>query len=348
MQSRNSYAYPPMSGTMGEDDSEEPARNDLSSNGPRKLVIATLTFRRPQGIGQLLPALVQQIEAISGQTLTGEILVVDNDDVPSARDQVSQLSLASVSAGGPEIRYEHEPQPGISAARNRVLDSTKHADLLAFIDDDGIPSDNWLYLLLDTFDRYHPAGVVGRMVPTYESEPMEWVREGGFFVRDERSTGSIVPGGATNNLLLDRRIIESTGVRFDNDLGLIGGEDSLFTNQIRATGGKFVWCNEATVIDMVPSSRLNRKWVLRRRFRFGASQVLVNTKLAKTPSGRLGVRLKAIGTSVVEAVLGLFGVMAGLVTRSIGRRARGEARVAKACGRFLGALGFQYEEYARG
>lgn len=319
----------------------------MSDTDYRTVVVATLTFRRPEGIARLLPALVEQVRPLATRGLRGEILVVDNDDAPTAREQVERLSRESLAAGGPAIRYEHEPRPGISAARNRVLDVTADADLLVFIDDDGIPSENWLSLLLDTFDRYQPAGVVGRMVPVYESEPDPWIIAGGFFVRAERPTGSLVPGGATNNLLLDRRVIAATGVRFDEDLGLIGGEDSLLTNQIRAAGGRFVWCNEATARDEVPTSRLTRSWVLRRRFRFGASQVLVDTKLVATPLARIRVRLLALGTALVEVLVGIAGICVGVITRSLRRRAQGEARVARAAGRFCGGLGFQYREYAR-
>ena len=79
----------------------------------------------------------------------------------------------------------------------------------------------------------------------------------------------------------------------------------------------------------------------------GNGVVLVDTKLVATPLARIRVRLLALGTALVEVLVGIAGICVGVITRSLRRRAQGEARVARAAGRFCGGLGFQYREYAR-
>ena len=81
------------------------------------------------------------------------------------------------------MRYVHEPEPGIAAARNRALDEAGPADLLVFIDDDERPVDGWLARLVETYRVDRPTAVVGPVVSEYEQQPDAWVSAGRFFDR---------------------------------------------------------------------------------------------------------------------------------------------------------------------
>nr|WP_284288167.1 glycosyltransferase family A protein [Angustibacter aerolatus] len=81
-------------------------------------VIAVLTYRRPDDLAQVLPALVVQAAATAPRA---RVLVVDNDPDAGAREAV-----AAFAADG--VEYAHEPQPGIAAARNRALDAAGDAE----------------------------------------------------------------------------------------------------------------------------------------------------------------------------------------------------------------------------
>ena len=61
------------------------------------------------------------------------------------------------------------------------------------------------------------------------------------------ATGTRLEVAATNNLLLDLRAVRAAGLRFDVDLGTQGGEDTLFTRQLVASGGLLTWCAEAAL-----------------------------------------------------------------------------------------------------
>src|SRR5689334_13154573 len=106
------------------------------------VTIAVLTYRRPDDLAAILPMLVEQ--ALRAP-IPARVLVIDNDPGGGAR-----AHLETLIAGGQPIRYVHEPEPGIAAARNRAIDETLDADLLVFIDDDERPVDGWLQALLDT------------------------------------------------------------------------------------------------------------------------------------------------------------------------------------------------------
>jgi len=205
------------------------------------IVVAVLTYRRPAELATLLPELSRQA---SGRPAI-RVLVVDNDPAASGEAVVP-------AASDPAIGYVHEPRPGIAAARNRALDESASDDVLIFIDDDEWPCETWLQSMLEVYDRTSSAAVVGPVISQYATEPEPWIKAGRFFDRRRLASGSKVDVAATNNLLLDLRQVRDFGLRFDEDFGLSGGSDTLFTRLLHQGGGTLIWCDEAIVVDQVP------------------------------------------------------------------------------------------------
>ena len=81
------------------------------------VVVAVLTYRRPDDLAAALPALVEQARAYGDRA---SVLAVDNDPDGGAAEAV-----AAADAG---VRYVHEPTPGIAAARNAALDAAVEAE----------------------------------------------------------------------------------------------------------------------------------------------------------------------------------------------------------------------------
>ncbi|HEY3438540.1 MAG TPA: glycosyltransferase family 2 protein [Actinotalea sp.] len=300
-----------------------------------KVSVITLTYRRPLDLAQALPVLLEHVEAVAG----AELVVVDNDTEPSAQAVVQEWS-----ADHP-VRYVHEPRPGIAAARNRGLDETAGSDVVVFIDDDERPSDGWLPALLATYERYRPTGVAGRVVSAFDGPVDPWIVAGRFFERLRHETGTVVPVVATNNLLLDVRSVQDWGLRFDEEFGLSGGSDTVFALEVVRRGGTFVWCDEAAVVDVVPPSRLTRRWVLRRAFRSGNSGSRAALHVLRSGRGPVRARMAARGT--VRVAGGLARLAVGAVTRDVGRQAHGARTLARGGGMVLGAFGYVYSEYSR-
>jgi len=314
----------------------------------QRVIIAVLTYRRPTDLVALLPELLDQAGTVS---LPVEIVVVDNDPDAGARILVTETNWweAGATNAGPAapIRYVHEPSPGIAAARNRALHEGENADLLIFIDDDERPSSHWLVGLLNTYDTYRPAGVVGPVLSQYDIEPDQWIRAGGFFERRRFSTGTSVSLAATNNLLLDLSQVRHLGLSFDERFGLSGGSDSLFTRQLHQRGGKMIWCDEAIVIDVVPADRLTREWVLRRAFRMGNAWSRIN--LDDTINGkRMVMRLNLQTKGAARVCGGIVRYLTGSLLGQLPLRARGLRTVARGAGMLAGSVGFVYHEYKRG
>lgn len=313
------------------------------TSGRRKVSVVTLTFRRPDDLRDALPALLEQVEAISSarDDVGCELVVVDNDTVPSAREVVAAYARSH------PVRYAHEPRPGIAAARNRGLDACTDADLLVFVDDDERPRPGWLAALLATHDTTGATGVAGPVVSVYETPVDPWITAGRFFDRLRHRTGTRVPVVATNNLLLDLAAVRRLGVRFDERFGLSGGSDTVFSLEVGRRGGVFVWCDEAVVEDVVPPARLTRRWVLRRAFRSGNSGSRAAVHVAATTGERLAARARGTLRGGLRAVGGGVQWLVGTVGRSAARQARGARTAARGAGMVVGALGVTYSEYAR-
>lgn len=301
---------------------------------PLRVVVAMLTYRRPDDLVRVLPLLAEQASSVPDEV---EVLVVDNDPDGSARATVE---------GRPGTRYVHEPRPGIAAGRNRALDEAAGADVLVFVDDDEVPCERWLALLLDVH-RETGASVVGAVVSQFEREPDAWVQAGRFFDRRRLPTGTPVDVAATNNLLLDLPAVLAAGVRFDEAFGLSGGSDTLFTRTLARRGLPMVWCDEAVVEDVVPAERSTRGWVLHRARRSGNSASRCAVALTAPGPGRAVVRARCVLQGAVRVASGSLRVAAGAVLRSPGHDARGRRTVARGVGMVSGAIGHVVYDYAR-
>lgn len=307
------------------------------TSSAKKVTIAVLSFRRPDKLGVALPLLLDQLRTVGWR---GDLLVVDNDPQASADPVVQQLAQ-------PGLRYVHETTPGIAAGRNRALDECRDSDVLVFIDDDERPTDEWLSLLLDTYERFDPDAVVGPVTSEFSHEPDPWIVAGGFFQRRAEPTGTPTDVAATNNLLLDLRAVRDLGLRFDLRYGLTGGSDNLFTRQLVTRGGLLVWCAEAVVIDVVPPERLTRSWVLKRTFRMGNGTALVERDLARSPTASASTVVRLIAGGLLRVVAGCVRIMIGALSSSLQQRASGARNLARGAGLVTGALGFTYAEYTR-
>lgn len=300
-------------------------------------VVAVLTYRRTELLPDLLTALVDQAVTVAPAAV---VVVVDNDPDASARPVVSAWA-------GSGVRYVHEPRPGISAARNRALAEGGDAEVLVFLDDDEIPSPGWLAHLVGVWRAWGCAAVAGPVPPRFAGPVDPWVLGSGVFDRPERATGVLLPGAGAGNLLLDLRLVHRLGLRFDEGLGLTGGEDTLFTHQLIRLGGEIRWCAEAEAVELVPADRLTRRWALQRSFRSASSWSRAELHLTPGAAARWRLRASVAAKAAVRSAQGLAQWTAAALTADPAGRGRAICTVASYAGLLAGAFGYVRAEYAR-
>lgn len=238
----------------------------------RRLDIALCTFQR---LGLLSKALGSLKALDWPHHLDGNILVIDNDDTPSAQETVAAFARHSPI----NVQYHHAPGRNISIARNAAL-AVSDADLLAFIDDDERVGPGWISELLTRLDETQADAVLGPVRAIYSPDAPDWMQK----VEPHATRPVFVQGkiqtGYTCNVLINRKSPRLSGLRFDLDLGRSGGEDTAFFTAVTRTGGRIVYAENAIVVEDVPASRATLSWLLRRRFRMGQThgRLVVQTK----------------------------------------------------------------------
>ena len=167
------------------------------------------------------------------------------------------------------IHYAVEPTQNIALARNMALRQAT-GDFVVFVDDDEIPGEGWLAELLRTYRIYGADGVLGPVLPRYETTPPAWVLKGRFFERPSHDTGTWLtwPETRTGNVLLGKHVLADAESRFRPQFG-IGGEDRDFFRRLIDKGYRFVWCAEAPVYESVPPNRWERSFMLKRAIQRG-------------------------------------------------------------------------------
>lgn len=235
---------------------DAPARSAEGDGHPADPVtVCICTFRRP-ALRQAIESVLRQ-EGVDPKATS--VLVVDNDTNPSAEPLVRQVAAGAALP----VRYLHAPERNISVARNAAL---LHAGTrwAAFIDDDETAPADWLRTLTDA--RHGNHAVVGQSVALYQPGTPRWAKVLDF--HSNRITGR-VDNAYTCNVLLDLRFVQAHALRFPEEAGQTGGEDTLFFRAMAGAGGRIAYRPEAKVSEEIGRDRANLRWVLRRRFRAG-------------------------------------------------------------------------------
>lgn len=218
----------------------------------------------------LRPQIVETLAAVAGQTgiEPGRIRVVvaDNSLSGESRDRVLQSRLQF----GLNLLYVHAPANNISLARNACLDAAR-GRWIAFLDDDELPSANWLAALLEEAERGHWDAVLGPVNAIYPAGSRRWLSHGDFHSARPVWAGDRIETGYTGNVLFERALPLKWGLRFRIQLGKSGGEDEDFFYRFNDVGGRIGFAPEAIVYERVDPNRASLVWLLRRNFRAGQS-----------------------------------------------------------------------------
>jgi succinoglycan biosynthesis protein ExoM len=158
--------------------------------------------------------------------------------------------------------------------------------------------------------------------------------------RRPHSAASGVPVPAadlrTSNALLHRSLFEGRG--FDPSFGRTGGSDSELFGRMQSSGARFLWCDDARVVEFIPPERHRLGWLSQRAFRGGCVSTRIERSARSTNRGLSAARAIAFAGALL-----LFAPLAALWGRR--RLARVWLRVCIQAGHLWSLLGQSYEEY---
>jgi succinoglycan biosynthesis protein ExoM len=290
-----------------------------------KTVIAIPTAGRQAGLRRLLSALA----AAYGSREDVHLLVVDNDAAASSRSIFDEWSARF----GDRSMYVVEPVRGYASVRNAVLANAGDVAAIAMIDDDEIPTAGWLDELLAAQRRTRADVVAGPVLFEFPADAPGWFQKSGVFDIESPTLpeGAEMKWCASNNTLLRVDAARRVPGGFDPKFNAMSGEDSHYFLRAHLRGCKIVWTNAAVVREVVPASRLNRSWILKRAIRAGNTRALIELELIRSPGIVLVRFLKAAGLLAIGAGYACAALL--LRDRALGLRAIN--RVGRAYGMFL-------------
>jgi len=285
----------------------------LTNGQTRTATIGILTYKRPIGLGRCIDSVQRALaRPMPAEWQVAEILVVDNDPAASARSVAQRHG----SPHGDDfvdripIRYVIESNPGIAAARNRVLNEIS-TDVLIFIDDDEIAGHGWPQGLMATMSDTGAAMVGGPVHSKFTSPPPAWIEKGRFFERDDPNHASTQDWLRSGNLAIDTTQTKPKGLRFDSRFGQ--GEDTAFSREAKALGLDLRWSSNGVVTEYVNADRFRARWRLRREYLAHRGWTRSSLDLAPTTTGRLKVRLRVLAASGARLLTGARQLLSGAI-----------------------------------
>lgn len=261
------------------------------------------TFRNPAGVAVLLRALAD------GGPAPHEVFVVDNGG-----DEAAHMALAAAvaAAGVPTRLLRIEVNAGPARARNLGWQAAT-GDVVAYLDDDVVPSPGWVGAIADAFGADDVGVVQGRTTPPAGTDPERlapWT-----VVRD---VDGPTPWFEACNLAFRRAAIEATG-GFDEAMGFYG-EDTAAGWAVRESGWRHDFAPSAHVVHGVEARGLG--WFLRH----AARERNLVTVAVRHPSFRAGAAWRHWALRPDEPLVGL--AWLGAVAVATGRRRLGVALAA--------------------
>lgn len=202
------------------------------------------------------PALADCLRSVAAQRRApGEVIVVDNSRDGNAK---------GVCGGFPDVRYVHEPRPGLSRARNAGIRASR-LNIVAFTDDDVEVHPGWTAEIARAFADREAEALTGLVLPARLDTAAQRYFQftlGGFgttfvprlfdrrFFAETRPSGAHVwKIGAGANMAFRRSAFERIGL-FDERLGAGAAgcsEDSELWYRLLATGGACLYEPRAVV-----------------------------------------------------------------------------------------------------
>ena len=232
------------------------------------------TFNRPEMIRYCLTALSRQ----TMDTGAYEVVVVD-DGSPRPLELDSAEWAQAFS-----LRVIRQENTGPAGARNRGVDAARGA-IVAFTDDDCLPTPDWLEHLTAPLNE-HPEALVGGatfngLKDNLYSETSQLVID---MVYEHFNFG---PGGAyffaSNNFACRRDLYLNAG-GFDAEFTVPGAEDREFCDRWRILGHPLIWLPEALVEHR--HAQTLRKFI-NLHYRYGRGAYLYQAKRRQRNSGTM-------------------------------------------------------------
>ncbi len=237
-----------------------------------RVSVVVPTFKRPMLLGRCLEALFAQDFA----SVNYEVIIVDDAASDQTREQVEQYAKRA-EMGRHTIRYFAVTEShGPAAARNVGLYAA-YGEIIAFTDDDCIPSPGWLKAGVKALAN-DAVAVAGRIIVPLPTAPTDYEYNAFYLAHSEFVTA---------NCFIRRDALIRIG-GFDERFTAAWREDSDLIFTLQELGARCIAAQEAVVIHPVRTAKWGISIYQQRKSTFNAllykkHPVLYRQKIQATP-----------------------------------------------------------------
>jgi O-antigen biosynthesis protein len=227
---------------------------------PTAISVAIPTGDRPEALRRLLAA------ALAGDHRPEEIVIVDHGDA-----SVTSAVVEDIAADGIAVRQVAEPGSSLSRSRNAAIAAAR-SPLVAFIDDDCVPTSGWLSSIVSAFAANPDlAAVTGPVLPLPPNRPGLHPLSSRGASQERSFKGDVLPWdvGTGGNLAVRRHALGTSEPLFDVRLGAgsagRAGEDLDVLRRLLRAGHTVLYARGAVVLH--EQQTIERR--IRSRFSYG-------------------------------------------------------------------------------
>lgn len=303
-----------------------------------RIAVYVCTYKRNEPLARLLGTLQVAADRVADRAEIGVVIIDDN---PDGRAKTVVDGFEHHFPLG--LHYRHAGSQNISIARNTGLDAASQVgDWVAMTDDDIMVPEDWFVEHLDLQARTGADATTGPLLLQFPVDAPSWIHDEPFdrfglldFAEDEK-----VPICATgNSMIRSSFLLENPDIRFDPDLGILGGEDMVFYRAAVGRGLQCYFSTRTAVFEVEPHERSTLRYQLGRAMWMGNTQFLTNVRSGDATRSRLFLRG---GRQVLRAVM-----------RPLSRLAAGEAPqlrfaaalVCEGLGMMVGVVGVELDHH---
>ncbi len=254
-----------------------------------RIAVYVCTYKRNEPLERLLHTLLTAATEVAGRAEVGVVVIDDN---PDGRAQSVVDSFTGRFSLG--LHYRHAGSQNISIARNTGLEAAAEiGDWVAMTDDDVVVPSNWLVEHLDLQQRTQADATTGPLLLQFPDHAPSWLKDEPFdsFGLLDYEEDANVPICATGNSMLRAEFLrEHPDIRFDPELGILGGEDMVFYRQAVGAGLQCYFSTRTAVFELEPDDRSTLRFQLGRAMWMGNTKYLTNLRAGDATRTRLFLR----------------------------------------------------------
>ena len=300
------------------------------------IVVGVPTCRRPKMLARCLASLATQIAD------NFDLVIVVASNGPDA--EPSRAAVERFETWSPfPVEYLHDPVQSIARARNAILDAARRtaAQWVAFVDDDAVADPDWLTNLMAP-QYLHVSVLMGGNLYLYPTPRPFWAPS------DEVKgyEGQRYKTAYTGNVRFSAALVHA-GLRFNERLGLMGGEDNEFFAAAHVRGFEIRRTLRAVTREVAHPERLTYRALVYRSYWCAASDI----RRLSIARGRAGAALRKAHTIPLNLIFGTAWMIAACAVWIASRHTfklfaiEGGKKLAKAVGRAAALIGVIPQPY---